>query len=366
MVDYCPILFGRVVIDPMETEVSYQRQCLRTIHLLRLLHGDYRQAGEELRAVASHFSQREAATERELEKALDVIASGQVHQCDTGTTAMDRALGSRSTGTQEQLLCPVQCIPSLVVCCLGMLEVRVDTRPIRDWHSQKAKSLLGLLLERRGRPLPREVLMEALWPGADPMAANNNLKSTARALRQVLGPVEGSNADFSWLLYRDGCYMLNPNGFLWTDVDQFEFHWRAARRLEKEGKQAEAIQEYEAAELLYGGDYLEDNPYEEWTTFRREALKDTYLAVLQRVASYAMQQSDYVSCINSCQKILEKDRCREDAYQLIMCCHSRLGQRSRAIGWFRICQKTMKEELDLHPDTKTTHLYEELLRGRPI
>lgn len=330
------------------------------------MHGDYRQAGEELRTVVSHFSAREAATARELRKALDTIGSGQDCCGETVDTATNQALAPRSASLQERALLAARHNPSLQVCCLGILEVRVDSRPIREWHSQKAKSLMGLLLERRGRPLPREVLMEALWPGTEPSSANNNLKSTARALRQILGSVGESNGDFSWLLFRDGCYMLNPDGILWTDVDQFEYHWRVARRLEKEGELVEAIKEYETAEAQYGGDYLEDNQYEEWTTFRREALKDTYLAILQRLANYAMQQSDYDSCINCCQKILSKDRCREDAYQRLMCCHSRLSQRSRAIGWYRICEKTMKEELDLCPEPQTTHLHEELLKGRPI
>ena len=208
--------------------------------------------------------------------------------------------------------------------------------------------------------------MEALWPGSEPSLANNNLKSTARTLRQILGSVEDSNKDFSWLLFHDGHYIINPEGALWTDVDQFEYHWHVGRKLEKEGQLPEAMREYETAEALYRGDYLEDNIYEEWTSLRREALKDVYLSILLRLADRAIQQAEYETCIDYCQKILLRDRCREDAYQRLMSCHSRLGQRSRAISWYHICEKTMKEELDVCPEPQTVQLHQDLLKGKRI
>lgn len=353
-------------MDPRETDVFSGSQYGSAIQLLRLMHDTYRQAGEELRNVVSHFSEREAMAAQELMKALGTPGGTRGRFRDGPDPGPDLALAPRSGRQQDPTGSPAQRNPLLEVCCLGIFAVRVDSVPIRDWRSQKAKSLLSLLVERRGRPSPREMLMEALWPGTEPSLANNNLKSTARALRQILGSVEESSGSFSWLLFRDGSYLLNPEAVLWTDVDQFEYRWRAARKLEREGKLGEAMQEYETAEAQYTGDYLEDNPYEEWTAFRREALKDTYLAVLQRLANNAMQRSDYEGCISCCQKILSKDRCREDAYQRLMCCHSRLGQRSRAIGWYRICEKTMREDLDLCPEAQTTHLHEELLKGRSI
>ena len=136
--------------------------------------------------------------------------------------------------------------------------------------------------------------------------------------------------------------------------------------LEKEGKLAEAIKEFELAEALYRDDYLEDEPYEEWTLLRREALKDTYVTILGKLADHSIGAADYESCIIYCQKILVKDPCREDAYRRLMRCYSRLGQRNRALRWYEICRRTIQAELDTTPDRETTTLYHRLLRGEPI
>jgi DNA-binding SARP family transcriptional activator len=261
---------------------------------------------------------------------------------------------------------PSTAVPSIEVYCLGAFQVRIGTKRVVRWPSLKARSLLGYLVAEHGRPLPKELLMEILWPGCEPALANNNLKAAVRALRQTLASIEDTDEPFLWILFQDGSYMINPDADIWCDVDQFEYHWSTAIKLEKHGRQPEAMREHETAEALYRGDYLEDNPYEDWTTLRREALKDTYLAILARLAEYAMIKAEHQSCIAYCQRILRKDPCREDAYQRLMVCYSRLGQRSRAIGWYRICEKTLKNELEVSPDRQTAQMYHRVMKGEEI
>ena len=47
--------------------------------------------------------------------------------------------------------------------------------PLGAWQSRKARDLLKILVARRGRPTPREALMEALWPGQSPGPLGNRL-----------------------------------------------------------------------------------------------------------------------------------------------------------------------------------------------
>jgi DNA-binding SARP family transcriptional activator len=159
---------------------------------------------------------------------------------------------------------------------------------------------------------------------------------------------------------------MSPEIELWIDVEQFERHWVIGRRFEKEGKPDEARKEFELAESLYRGNYLEDEPYEEWTLLRREALKDTYVIILGKLADYSIEMADYEGCIVYCQKILAKDPCREDAYRRLMLCHSRLGQRNRALRWYEICRRTVQTELTTSPDRETETLYHKLLMNDQI
>ena len=208
--------------------------------------------------------------------------------------------------------------------------------------------------------------MEMLWPECDPRSAGNNLKAAIHGLRQTLGSIFEGKKGFDYMLFSQGSYLINPEIDLWLDVDEFERHWALGQRFEKDQKFSEAMRQYEMAETLYRGDYLEDEPYEEWTLLRREALKDTYLLILGKLADYSMNNGDYASCVTYSQKILAKDSCREDAYRRLMCCYNRLGQRNRALHWYEICRRIIKAELDAAPDPETSALHQRLLRNEPI
>ena len=145
--------------------------------------------------------------------------------------------------------------------------------------------------------------METLWPECNPQAASNNLKAAMHSLRQTLSHLFNKRESFPHVLFLQGSYLINPEIELWIDVEEFEQHWVLGRHLEKEERLPEAIREFELAEALYRGDYLEDESYEEWTLLRREALKDTYIIILGKLADHSMKTTDYESSI-----IYYKDR----------------------------------------------------------
>ena len=338
------------------------------IQLLKQLQVDYRLARTELQDVSSHFGEREAAASRQLRTALDAmdkISAGRDSRVSVSVCPEPPRLPF-VLEAPVSLVATQQYRPTLEAYCLGTFQVRVGWKKIEHWRSIKAKSLLKYLIAQQGRPVSKDVLMEALWPGCEPSLANNNLKAAVRALRQTLSLAHGADESFAWILFQDGNYRINLEADLWVDIEQFDYHWHAGRQLEKDSKTAEAVREHETAEALYKGDYLEDDLYEEWTSLRREALKDVYLAILGRLADHSMHTADHEGCIVYCQKILTKDTCREDAYRRLMCCYSRLGQRNRAIAWYRLCEKTIKSELDVCPDRQTTTLYQKLLNDEHI
>lgn len=355
-------------MDRPGPEHNFSDQFEAAIQLLRQIRVDYHHARKELHEVGSHFADREAAVAKQLRTALHAIDEVENHEGGRERASSTEALPVCGKDFEASIasLAEEWNRPTIEIHTLGRFQVRVGWNRVERWHSLKAKSLLKYLMGHQGRPVSRDVLMEALWPGCEPSLAGNNLKAAVRALRQTLGAAHNSDGDFVWVLYQDGYYMINSQAELWTDVEQFEYHWHAGRSLEKEGRLAEAVREHETAEALYRGDYLEDDPYEEWTSLRREALKDTYLAILGRLADYSVQNGDYEGCIVYCQKILTKDSCREDAYRRLMRCHSRLGQRNRAIAWYRICEKTIRAELDVSPDRQTVALYQDLMDEESI
>jgi len=337
-----------------------------TVQLLRLVQSDFRGVRRQLEQVNDNLAERESLVSQRLQYALQVSEGWQILRLVPYTAGSIVArIGKTTLGEVAQPQVPQKLI-RLEVKCLGRFETRSSWNGVERWRSIKAKSVFQYLITRRRQPVVKEVLMEMLWADCDPRAASNNLKAAVHGLRQTLGSLFESNKDFDYVLFLQGSYLINPEIDLWLDVDEFERHWELGQRFDKEQKSSEAIREYEMAEAIYQGDYLEDEPYEEWTLLRREALKDIYLLILGKLADNSMNNGDYDSCVTYSQKILAKDPCREDAYRRLMCCYHRLGQRNRALRWYEICRRIIKAELDTAPDPETSALHHRLIRNDPI
>lgn len=341
---------------------KWANQYEAAIMLLKQLQTDYRSAREQLQDVSSRFAEKETLAGWQIRLATnaeDKINASQKYGTSIATHPATPEQALRQ-GSELSSLVEKRSKPTVQVSCLGTFQVWVNWKAIECWRSNKAKSLLKYLITQQVRSVPKDILMEVLWPGCAPSLANNNLKATVRIIRRTLSSAYAGEDDFPWVLFDDGNYMINTDIDLWLDVEQFEYHWHSGRQLEKEHKLGEAIIEYEAAEALYKGDYLQDDLYEDWTSLRREALKDIYLTILNRLAEHSMQGKDYQDCIAYCQKILAKDHCREDAYRHLMFCYSRLGQRNRAISWYHLAEKNIKRELDISPEQRTKAIYQKL------
>lgn len=244
---------------------------------------------------------------------------------------------------------------------LGKFQAFIDGAPVSAWRSQKAQVLFKFLVSRHGQRVTKEALMETLWPEGDASASANSLRVAVHSLRQTLAAVSGDDRRDAFLVCDASGYCWNPDVDCWVDADEFARRWREGRRLEAGGDYEASIAEFEAADGLYRGDFMEDDPFEEWTIVQREALKDSALSILRKLALRAMANGNYDDCISHCQQILAHDPSREDVYRLLMESHAKLGQFGRARRWFEICEKALRRDLDANPAIETRDLYRQLL-----
>ena len=249
-------------------------------------------------------------------------------------------------------------VVSLTAHLLGNFGVAVNDRAVDEWPGGKSRAVLKYLLAHRDRPTPREVLMDVFWPEAAPESARNNLNVTLHSLRHVLKNL----THLPLIPFEDGAYRLNPEVAIWVDVEEFERHYQVGRRLETTGQVAAAANEYEVAVDLYQGDFLEDDPYEEWAVLPRERLRVAYLEALDRLSQIYFDRQQVVACVALCQKILRVDACREDAHCRLMRCYNRQGQRHLALRQYQVCVETLRVELNVDPDSATTQLAERIRR----
>jgi DNA-binding SARP family transcriptional activator len=164
------------------------------------------------------------------------------------------------------------------------------------------------------------------------------------------------------VIFEGSEYCLNPDLHLWLDVDEFDRHVKTGRLLGAAGKTAAATAEYELAIGLYQGDFLADDPYEEWPVLMREHLRVAYLDTLDRLSHIYFGREQYAACSTLCQLILDRDNCREDAHCLLMRCYSRQDQHHLALRQYQACVEALRTELDVAPAPITTQLYERIRR----
>ena len=225
----------------------------------------------------------------------------------------------------------------------------------------RSLSLLKYLMLHHKQTTPREVLMDVFWPDAAPETARNNLNVAMHGIRKALHQV----IDFPVILYRDGAYSIAPNLQVWLDVEEFERCVKTGQRLESRNQSA-PVSEYETAVSIYQGDFLEENPYEEWTLLERERLRVTYLDTLDRLSQIYFSHEYYAACITACRHILSRDLCREDTHCLLMRCYSRQGQQHLALRQYQVCVEALRLELDVSPAPATKQLFEQIRQHRQV
>jgi DNA-binding SARP family transcriptional activator len=250
----------------------------------------------------------------------------------------------------------------LAVHLLGPLYVALDDVAVQDWPSARCRSLFGYLLTHREPWPPREVLMEAFWPQASPEASRNSLNVAIHALRRTLRGI----TEAPIVVHGGGVYRISRDFSLWLDFEEFDRRVESARRLEDAGDVVTATREYEFAANLYRGDFLADDPYEEWAAVTRERLRLTHLDALSRLSNLYLGAGHYTACANLCQRIIARDPCREDTHRRLMRCYTRQGLPHLALMQFRMCAQALADELGVETDPSTQALHRQISRHERV
>ncbi|AGL17010.1 BTAD domain-containing putative transcriptional regulator [Actinoplanes sp. N902-109] len=252
--------------------------------------------------------------------------------------------------------------PRLAAHVLGSFIATVDGAAVRAWHGGRIRSLFAYLLTHRSPCPSREVLMDVFWPKSTPEAARNSLNVALHGVRRALRTV----TERPVVSFHGNSYGLDPDVRLWLDVDEFDRHLRLARCLELAGRSERAIREYEVADGLYRGDFLADNPYEEWCVLLRDRLRLAHVDALDHLSGLSFEVGRYAAAATLCSRIIEYDPCRETAHRRLMHCHSRQGQPHLALLQHQACVSALRSDLDMDPSPETQDLYRRIRRHESV
>ncbi|MDR7449895.1 MAG: BTAD domain-containing putative transcriptional regulator, partial [Armatimonadota bacterium] len=247
--------------------------------------------------------------------------------------------------------------PQLRVRLLGGFEVwRGEERlSPKVWRRRRDRLLFTYLLVAR-EPVPREALLEALWPHLPPESAQASLGVAWSNAKRALD--SGGPGDACLVLER-GRYGIR-RGAVVTDVQEFDAHVAAAARARD--VQA-ALRALETAAGIYRGDLLPDEANEPWTTLERERLRTAYIGVLERLAEARASQGQVAEAEAHLREILRLDPWREEVYRRLMVLLAEHGRRAEALRLYQECVAALRRELEVGPSGETVALAEAIARG---
>jgi ATP/maltotriose-dependent transcriptional regulator MalT/DNA-binding SARP family transcriptional activator len=214
-----------------------------------------------------------------------------------------------------------------------------------EWQSKRARELLKLLVARRGRPASRAYLMETMWPDEDSDRVANRLSVALTTIRGVLDP-ERRSADEYVVADKDSV-ALNLGAM---DIDLEGFLATAAEGLAslRRGDTETALPALEGAAAAYCGDFLEENPYDDWAIPARERARAAYVAVSRALALQASQGPDPDGAVHHLLRILEVDHYDEPAHLALVTALARAGRHGEAHRHYLNYRRAM-EELGVEP-----------------
>ena len=222
---------------------------------------------------------------------------------------------------------------------LGTFAVLRDGRPVppRMWQSRKARDVLKILVARRGRPVRRDVLMEALWPEQDPARTANRLSVALSILRAVLDPGREGKTP---VIVADRYAVALDTARVEIDVEAFLELAADGLGLWRRGSREEGLAVLEAAERAYAGDFLEDEPDADWAVPLREEARAAYLAVAELLASAS---PDPALVVGYRLRMLELDPFDEGSHLALVAGLTSLGRHGEALRAYARYRKRMRE-----------------------
>jgi DNA-binding SARP family transcriptional activator len=202
--------------------------------------------------------------------------------------------------------------------CLGVFELRVQGR-LLDVARLKPRvaSLLHLLAMHQGRPVHRDVLIEALWPEADEQTGRRNLQVAVSALRRALDPLP---------LVREGeRYGLGLPAGSGVDLVAFDRAVAAGRAAQGGRDATTAIDAFSAALAAYRGELLPGAGPAEWVVGERDRLKGEAVEAAAALAELLLAVGRAEEAAAACERGLHIDRYRDVLWRLLAAAHRQAG-----------------------------------------
>jgi DNA-binding SARP family transcriptional activator len=223
--------------------------------------------------------------------------------------------------------------------------------------SRKSRTLLKVLAVARPGPVAVDRIVEVLWAGEPPVAAEQNVASLVSRLRGVLGRgvILGG---------RQG-YRLAGSPVVSVDLETAaRYCEQAERKLASSPAIALAAAE-QAIGLLAGDVALADEPYSAWADPARDQLRGLLRRTRLALAEAALATGDPRSAASRAEAAMAADPLDEVAYRWYMSACAAAGEPAKALVAYAELRERLASELGTDPAPPTRELHLAILRDQP-
>ncbi|HEY4937954.1 MAG TPA: BTAD domain-containing putative transcriptional regulator, partial [Actinomycetota bacterium] len=230
---------------------------------------------------------------------------------------------------------------------LGRFSVRRDgvEIPAGAFHGRLVRSLVRMLVTRRGRFVSRDLLIEALWPAGPPADPDLNLNVLVTRARSALGAP-------SLILTGPGGYSFARTGGCSVDAESF-------LELVAAGRMTDAL-------ALWGGEPLAEDAYADWAQDYRDRLNRAYLEALEGAAAAALVAGAPARAVAWARLAVADAPLREASYLLLARALAASRDIAGALAVLAGLREKLAEELGLDPSEETRRLETRILRGEEV
>jgi class 3 adenylate cyclase len=226
----------------------------------------------------------------------------------------------------------------------GLRAERGQEHRITRFYTYKYGALLAYLAYYRERALPREVLIEMLWPETGEKQGRNSLSQALSSLRHQLEP-PGTPA--SAVLRADRFSVSVNPAALTTDVAEFEREITAAATASG-GSAAGRREHLTRAVASYRGRLL-PGYYEDWILGEQERLSGLFFDAAGRLIGDLEEAGDLPAALACARQAVAADPLREEGEQHLIRLLAGTGQPGAALRQFREFERLLLEDTGDEP-----------------
>jgi DNA-binding SARP family transcriptional activator len=233
-------------------------------------------------------------------------------------------------------------------------------RTVREAELPRRQGRLAFafLACERTRAVPREELLEVLWPAGPPPAWEAALAALVSKLRSAL--VRAGVPRDQGITSAFGCYRLTLPVGAWVDVEEAARALHEAEGSLRGGRPRDAYLDAVIATSILRRAFLpgEDG---DWAEGQRRKLQAMRLRALDCVAEVMAWNGELALAIRNAEEAIGLDPLRELGYQRLMRLNVQAGNRPAALLVYERCRKVLLDELGISPSAETMAVHRQCL-----